>query len=117
MKLLPHTSKVRTECGPFPETELSLRTRTGHLDTVKDLMDSCQYQQILENIVQESVIKLELQRGFYLCKRGATKYCCHVSAGVSVFMHRPTFEYSLLTFCKSYKLYFTSQISHCPSAM
>ena len=36
---------------------------TGHLAKVEGLIVSCQYQQILANNVQKSVIKLKLRQG------------------------------------------------------
>ena len=42
---------------------------TGNLVKVEGCMDSTQYQQILENNVQESVTKLKLRRGWNFSTR------------------------------------------------
>ena len=48
---------------------------TGHLLTVKGRMASSQYQQILENNVQESVTNLKLLRGRVLPQNNGPKHC------------------------------------------
>ena len=58
---------------------------TEDLVKVEGLMDSSQYQQILENNVQESVTKLKLRRGWILQQDNDPKHC---SNSTKAFMQR-----------------------------
>uniref|UniRef100_A0A8C5DP94 Transposase n=1 Tax=Gouania willdenowi TaxID=441366 RepID=A0A8C5DP94_GOUWI len=58
---------------------------TGNLVKVEGRMDSSQYQQILENNVQESVTKLKLRRGWIFQQDNDPKHC---SKSTKAFMQR-----------------------------
>jgi len=58
---------------------------TGNLVKVEGRMDSIQYQQILENNVQESVEKLKLHRGWIFQQDNDPK---HSSKSTKAFMQR-----------------------------
>ncbi len=58
---------------------------TGNLVKVEGRMDSTQYQQILENNVQESVTKLKLRRGWIFQQDNDPKHC---SKSTKAFMQR-----------------------------
>lgn len=58
---------------------------TGNLVKIEGRMDSTQYQQILENNVQESVTKLKLRRGWVFQQDNDPKHC---SKSTRAFMQR-----------------------------
>ena len=62
---------------------------TGNLVKVEGRMDSSQYQQILENNVQESVMKLKLRRGWILQQDNDSKHC---SKSTNPFMQRKKYN-------------------------